>query len=81
MPGNPTEGKAEYGVVLELADRYSNGCSRVELHRALSTDFSPAQVDSAIASLVEAGVVRATPKKVYGSAALQRIDELGLIHV
>jgi hypothetical protein len=81
MPDDPIEAKAEYGVVLELADRYSSGRSRTELHEALSADFSPAQVDAAIASLVDAGVVRATPKKVYGSAALQRIDELGLIHV
>lgn len=81
MPGDPTEAKAEYGVVLELADRYSNGRSRTELHAALSADFTAAQVDAAIASLTDAGVIRATPKKVYGSAALQRIDELGLIHV
>ncbi len=81
MPGDHIEAKAEYGVVLELADRYASGRPRAELYAALRAKFSPEQVDTAIASLTDAGVTRATPKKVYGSAALQRIDELGLIDV
>jgi hypothetical protein len=81
MPDDPIEAKAEYAVVLELAERYSSGRPRAELDAALRAKFAPEQVDAAVASLADAGVLRATPKKVYGSAALQRIDELGLIHV
>jgi hypothetical protein len=81
MPDDPIQGKAERAAVLELADRYSRGHARTELHKALSADFTAKQVDAAVASLVDAGVLRATPNKVYGSAALQRLDELGFIDV
>jgi len=80
MPDDPTVAKAEHAVVLELVD-HSKGRARAELHTALADDFSTSQVDAAVTSLEAVGLVRSTPKRVYASAGLQRLDELGMISV
>jgi hypothetical protein len=80
MPRNPTDAQAEAAVVLEVASRAS-GLTRERLYVAVCADLSPEQVDAAVESLVDASVLRATPKRVYASDALRRVDDLGLICV
>jgi hypothetical protein len=79
MPDDPTDVPAESSVVLQLTGRGS-GLPRSALHAALA-EFPTKRVDIAVTNLEAAGVARATPQRVYPSAALQRLDSLGLICV
>ena len=68
----------EYLVVLEVVGRV-RGRERERMYRALR--LTPAEVDAAITSLEQAGVIAVKGARVHGSPALKRLNDLGLIGV
>ncbi len=70
--------RAEYLVVLQVVGRV-RGREHERMYRALRR--SPAEVDAAIESLEQAGVVAVKGARVHPSPTLKRLDELGLIGV
>lgn len=80
MPGNPTDPQAESLVVSELLGR-SSGLTREALHGAVAQHISSERADAAVESLTAASVLRSTPRRVYPSEALERLDKLGRIPV
>jgi hypothetical protein len=68
----------EYLVVLEVVGRV-RGRERERMYRALRR--TPAEVDAAIASLEQAGVVAIKGARILAAPALQRLDSLNLIGV
>lgn len=80
MPGQDTGGidtTAEQAIVLQVLDQTSEH-TRVGLQTNLK-DFEAARVDAAIESLERAGVIHTDTRSLYPTAALQRLDVLGLI--
>jgi hypothetical protein len=69
----------EYLVVLEVVGRGS-GRERKRMYRALR-ERTPAEVDAAITSLEQAGVVAVKGARVHASTALKRLNDLNLIGV
>lgn len=69
----------EYLIVLEVVSR-PRGRDRDRMHRQLR-DHTPEAIDEAVEALQHAGVVTATQRTIRPSAALRRLDELGLIAV
>jgi hypothetical protein len=69
---------SEYLVVLEVVGRV-HGRERERMYHALRR--APAEVDAAITSLEQAGVVAVKGARVYSSPALERLNDLGLIGV
>lgn len=78
MSHDPTV--AEYAVVVELLDR-PRASSPLELYAALKDDAAPSDIDRAVLSLAEAGVIDDTDGGLRASTALQRLDALGFIAV
>jgi len=70
---------AEYLVVLEVIGRV-RGRERERMYRALR-GCSRGEVDAAIMSLEQAGVIAVKGARVHASPALKRLDGLGLIGV
>ncbi|HEY4810980.1 MAG TPA: hypothetical protein VIH71_07990 [Solirubrobacteraceae bacterium] len=68
----------EYLVVLEVVGRV-RGRELERMYRALR--LTPAEVDAAITSLEQAGVIAVKGARVHGSPALKRLNDLGLIGV
>lgn len=68
----------EYLVVLEIVGRV-RGRERERMYRALRRP--PADVDAAVASLEQAGIVAVKGARIHASSALKRLDQLGLIGV
>jgi hypothetical protein len=68
----------EYLVVLEVVGRV-RGRERQRMYGALRR--TPAEIDAAITSLEQAGVVAVKGARVHASAALKRLDDLSLIGV
>jgi len=68
----------EYLVVLAVVRRV-RGHERERMYRALRRQ--PAEVDTAITSLEQAGVVAVKGARVHASPALKRLNDLGLIGV
>jgi hypothetical protein len=79
MPDDPTDAPVESLLALELTGR-SSGVSRDRLYAAMS-EFAPDRIAAAVTSFEAVGLARSTPRKVYPSFALQRLDALGMIHV
>jgi hypothetical protein len=69
----------EYLVVLAVVGR-SHGRDRERMYRALQARTS-AEVDAAIESLDQAGVVAIKGTRVHASPALTRLNDLNLIGV
>ncbi|MHB8243256.1 MAG: hypothetical protein ACYDHN_14860 [Solirubrobacteraceae bacterium] len=69
----------EYLVVLAVVGRV-RGRERASLHRALQ-DRPSSDVDTAVASLEQTGVVAVKGARVYASPALKLLNELDLIAV
>jgi len=79
MPDDPTV--AERAVVVQLLGR-AGPTQVAELYAAVPGGLTPTGIDAAVLSLVEAGVLGQGPDKgLYASAALQRLDMLGLIAI
>lgn len=70
---------AEYLVVLDVLRR-PRGRDRERMYKALRTS-SPDELDTAIASLEQAGIVSVKGKQIHASPALRRLNELKLIGV
>jgi hypothetical protein len=70
--------RTEYLVVLQVAGRV-RGRERERMYRALRR--TPAEVDAAIESLEQAGLVAVKGARVHASPALKRLDDLGLIGI
>jgi hypothetical protein len=70
--------RTEYLVVLQVMGRV-HGRERERMYRALRR--TPAEVDAAIASLEQAGLVAVKGARVHPSPALERLDDLGLIGI
>jgi hypothetical protein len=70
---------AEYLVVLEVLGRV-RGRERERMYYALR-DRTRAEVDAAIVSLEQAGVIAVKGLRVHAAPALNRLDELSLIGV
>jgi DNA-binding MurR/RpiR family transcriptional regulator len=70
---------AEYLVVVDLLSR-PRGRDRERMYRTLRT-YDHQQVDAAIATLEQAGVVVVNGRAVVGSAALKALEQLNLIGV
>jgi hypothetical protein len=68
----------EHLVVLQVVGRL-RGRERERMYRALRR--TPAEVDAAITSLEQAGVVAVKGARVHAAPALKRLDELSLIGV
>jgi hypothetical protein len=68
----------EYLVVLEVVGRV-RGRERERMYRALRR--TPAEIDAAIASLEQAGVVAVKGARILAAPSLKRLDELSLIGV
>jgi len=77
MPAEDT--KAQEAVVLELLDRV-DGVVIEDLCGAVR-EVSSERVSVAVASLVAAGVARIDGDLIFPTAALERLDALGLIHI
>lgn len=72
---------AERAVVVQLIGR-ARPTQAAELYAAVPAGLTPTEVDAAVLSLAEAGVLRQAPDKgLCASAALQRLDTLGLIAI
>jgi hypothetical protein len=69
----------EYLVVLEVMARV-RGRERERMYRALR-GRTRAEVDEAITSLEQAGVVAVKGARVHASPALTRLNDLGLIGI
>jgi hypothetical protein len=70
---------AEYLVVLEVLS-HARGRDRERMYRALRT-HSAAEIDAAIASLEQAGVVLARGTRIHPTSALSRLENLNLIGI
>jgi hypothetical protein len=70
--------RTEYLVVLEVVGR-GRGRERERMYRALRR--TAADVDAAIASLEQAGVVAVKGARIHASPALERLNDLNLIGV
>jgi hypothetical protein len=70
---------AEYLVVIEVLNR-THGRDLERMYRTLR-HHDRKDVDAAIASLEEAGVVTVAGKTIKASAALTRLEQLNLIAV
>jgi len=68
----------EHLVVLQVVGR-GRGRERERIYRALRR--TPTEVDAAITSLEQAGVVAVKGARVHAAPALTRLDELSLIGV
>ena len=68
----------EHLVVVQVVGRV-RGRERERMYRALRR--APAEVDAAITSLEQAGVVAVKGARIHASPALKRLDELSLIGV
>jgi hypothetical protein len=71
--------KAEYLVILEVLS-HARGRDRERMYHALRTQTRE-EVDAAIVSLVEAGVVIVKGARVHPTPALKRLEELNLIGI
>ncbi|GEM_PF-4759007 len=82
MPGNPTgeDVDAQRAVVEELIAR-ADPLTRRELFDILRKRNSEAAITAALDSLLAIGVAVADGETVEASAALNRLDEIGLIAV
>jgi hypothetical protein len=69
----------EYLVVLEVMARV-RGRERESMYRALR-DRTHAEVDEAITSLEQAGIVAVKGARVHATPALTRLNDLGLIGI
>jgi len=69
----------EYLVVLEVVGRV-RGRERERMYRALR-ERTPVEVDAAITSLEQAGVVAVKGARVHASPALQLLNDLNLIGI
>ncbi len=81
MPAETTEEldvRTQHAVVLELLSR-SHALGISELYSAIQLDSS--QIDSAVQSLADAGVLLVERDQLQATAALRRIDALGMISV
>jgi hypothetical protein len=79
MPDDPTDAPAQAAVVLQLTGR-ATALPLERLHHAL-WDMSADRITAALNSLAEVDLVHLTALAVYPSAALQRLDALGMICV
>ncbi len=68
----------EHLVVVQVVGRV-RGRERARMYVALRR--TPAEVDAAITSLEQAGVVAVKGARIHASPALKRLDELNLIGV
>lgn len=71
--------RAEYLVVLEVVGRV-RGRERERMYHALR-GRTRSEVDEAIVSLEQAGVIAVKGLRVHATPALKRLDELSLIGV
>jgi len=81
MPAETTETldiRTQHAIILELLSR-SDALSTSELYRAIQADS--AQIDSAVQSLANAGVLLVESDLLRPTTALKRIDDLGMISV
>ncbi|MGD1055865.1 MAG: hypothetical protein ABR992_00475 [Solirubrobacteraceae bacterium] len=79
MPDDPTV--AERAVVVQLLDR-KQAATSAELYAEITDSITSADVDTAILSLAEMGVIhRDADGALHASAVLQHLDRLGLICV
>ncbi len=79
MPDDPTV--AERAVVVQLIERTSP-TKAAELYAVIRGGLTPSDIDAAVDSLAEAGVLRQDPASgLRASAALQHLDRLGLIAI
>jgi len=70
--------KTECAIILELLNR-PNAISVTALYRAV--DYESAQIETALRSLEEVGLLIIDDERIRASAALQRVDALGMISV
>lgn len=79
MPDDPTV--AERAVVVQLVDRKQAATSD-ELYAEITDDIASADIDAAVQSLVEKGVIcDDADGALSASGVLQHLDTLGLICV
>jgi len=79
MPADPTDVAAETAVVMQLLNR-ADGCLTADLHGELK-EFAADRIAAAVESLATAGVLRRDGGRIYATAALQRLDGLGMIAI
>jgi hypothetical protein len=80
MPGNPTgDADVERAVVAEVIAR-DKGIERAALIDRVSARFERPRIESAIDALSESGVV-VGHDAIEPSAALARLDEIGMIAI
>jgi hypothetical protein len=82
MPAKTTDvldTRTECAIVLELLNR-SSAISVSALYRAIESQSSP-MIETAVQSLAEVGLLVVEDDRVSATAALQRIDALGMISV
>jgi hypothetical protein len=79
MPDDPTV--AERAVVVQLLDR-RRAAMPAELYAAIRDGITPTEIDKAVLKLSEMGVIsHATDGALHTTAALEHLDQLGLICV
>jgi|GEM_PF-6049936 hypothetical protein len=79
MPDDPIV--AERIIVVQMLERV-RAATAAELHAAIRMGVTPADIDAAVLSLAEAGVISETPGGgICVSPAVQRLDKLGLIGI
>lgn len=80
MPAHPTDGPhgVERRVVVEVLARHRTATADL----AARIGVPPEQIDDAITALVNAGVIRRSPRGTLSSGAtLRHLDGLGLIAI
>jgi predicted transcriptional regulator len=70
--------RTQHAVVLELLSR-SHAISTSKLYSAIQAETT--QIDDAVRSLADAGVLLVERDQLWATAALRRIDALGMIAV
>jgi len=79
MPDDPTV--AERAVVVQLIER-TGPIRAAELYASIRGGITPSEIDAAVHSLAETGVLCEDPANgIRASAALKHLDRLGLIAI
>ncbi len=76
MPDDPTA--VERAVVVQLLDR-AHPISAAQLYALVRVGSTPADIDTALISLGEVGVIRHDADGYRVTSAVERIDQIGLL--
>lgn len=79
MPGENIDSQAQSAVVLEVLQR-PDGVPTTEVVGAIA-DVAQERVTAAVDSLSAVGVIRRDGDRLYASAALNRLDAIGMVPI